>query len=603
MSVSQKNIRNFCIIAHIDHGKSTLSDRILELTGTVEKRKMKEQLLDQMDLERERGITIKLQPVKMNYEQAGEKYVLNLIDTPGHVDFGYEVSRSLAAVEGAVLLVDATKGVQAQTLSNLYLAIEQGLEIIPVLNKIDLPNANLEKTTKEIIHILGCKEEDIIHASGKTGEGVDKVLAAVIENVPSPVGDINKPLRALIFDSKYDTYKGVLADVRVIDGEVKREDKLLMMITDKESIAIEVGSFRPMLTIEDSLTAGDIGYIATGFKGVEHCRVGDTITLANTRNLKDKIEPLAGYKEVRPMVYASFYPLEGEDYTMMRDSLDKLKLNDASFVFEPESNPALGRGFRCGFLGMLHLEIIQARLEREFNLSPTITTPSVVYNIKLKDKDGIKKVYSPIDMPDPAMIESILEPYVKLDIVTPATYLGAVMELLNNVRSEYMNTEYIDAERVLLQYDAPLTDVIINFHDDLKSVSSGFASMSYEVDNYRASDLIKMDILVADEKVEAFSRIVPRKNAFRDGKLAVKKLKESIPRQNFAIAIQTTIGGKVIARETISAFRKDVIAKLYGGDVTRKNKLLDKQKKGKKKMKNIGKVSIPPEAFLAVLKK
>ncbi|KKP81395.1 MAG: Elongation factor 4 [Candidatus Moranbacteria bacterium GW2011_GWF1_35_5] len=603
MSVSQKNIRNFCIIAHIDHGKSTLSDRILELTGTVEKRKMKEQLLDQMDLERERGITIKLQPVKMNYEQAGEKYVLNLIDTPGHVDFGYEVSRSLAAVEGAVLLVDATKGVQAQTLSNLYLAIEQGLEIIPVLNKIDLPNANLEKTTKEIIHILGCKEEDIIHASGKTGEGVDKVLAAVIENVPSPVGDINKPLRALIFDSKYDTYKGVLADVRVIDGEVKREDKLLMMITDKESIAIEVGSFRPMLTIEDSLTAGDIGYIATGFKGVEHCRVGDTITLANTRNLKDKIEPLAGYKEVRPMVYASFYPLEGEDYTMMRDSLDKLKLNDASFVFEPESNPALGRGFRCGFLGMLHLEIIQARLEREFNLSPTITTPSVVYNIKLKDKYGIKKVYSPIDMPDPAMIESILEPYVKLDIVTPATYLGAVMELLNNVRSEYMNTEYIDAERVLLQYDAPLTDVIINFHDDLKSVSSGFASMSYEVDNYRASDLIKMDILVADEKVEAFSRIVPRKNAFRDGKLAVKKLKESIPRQNFAIAIQATIGGKVIARETISAFRKDVIAKLYGGDVTRKNKLLDKQKKGKKKMKNIGKVSIPPEAFLAVLKK
>ncbi|EKE21001.1 MAG: hypothetical protein ACD_7C00386G0002, partial [uncultured bacterium] len=514
MSVAQKNIRNFCIIAHIDHGKSTLSDRILELTGTVEKRKMKEQLLDQMDLERERGITIKLQPVKMNYkytppsnsplmEEGGREinYVLNLIDTPGHVDFGYEVSRSLAAVEGAVLLVDATKGVQAQTLSNLYLAIEQGLEIIPVLNKIDLPNANLEKTTKEIIHILGCKEEDIIHASGKTGEGVDKVLAAVIENVPSPVGDIDKPLRALIFDSKYDTYKGVLADVRIIDGEVKREDKLLMMVTDKESIAIEVGSFRPMLTVEDSLTAGDIGYIATGFKSVEHCKVGDTVTLASTRGGKEKIEPLAGYKEVRPMVYASFYPLEGEDYTMMRDSLDKLKLNDASFVFEPESNPALGRGFRCGFLGMLHLEIIQARLEREFNLSPTVTTPSVVYHIKLKDRDEIKRIYSPIDMPDPAIIESIMEPYVKLDIVTPSIYLGAVMELLNNVRSEYRNTEYIDAERVLLQYDAPLTDVIINFHDDLKSVSSGFASMSYEMDDYRVSDLVKMDILVADEKV------------------------------------------------------------------------------------------------------
>ncbi|MGW8184686.1 MAG: translation elongation factor 4 [Candidatus Moraniibacteriota bacterium] len=598
-----KNIRNFCIIAHIDHGKSTLSDRILELTGTVEKRKMKEQLLDQMDLERERGITIKLQPVKMNYSQDGQQYVLNLIDTPGHVDFGYEVSRSLAAVEGAVLLVDATKGVQAQTLSNLYLAIEQGLEIIPVLNKIDLPNANLEKTTKEIIHILGCKEEDIIHASGKTGVGVDKVLSAIVEKIPAPVGDIDKPLRALIFDSKYDTYKGVLADVRIIDGEVKREDKLLMMITDKESIAIEVGSFRPALTVENSLTAGDIGYIATGFKSVEHCKVGDTITLASTRGGKEKVEPLEGYKEVRPMVYASFYPLEGEDYTIMRDSLDKLKLNDAAFVFEPESNPALGRGFRCGFLGMLHLEIIQARLEREFNLSPTITTPSVVYNIKLKDRDEVKKVYSPIDMPDPAIIEAIMEPYVKLDIVTPAPYLGAVMELLNNIRSEYRNTEYIDAERVLLQYDAPLTDVIISFHDDLKSVSSGFASMSYEVDDYRASDLIKMDILVAEEKVEAFSRIVPKKNAFKDGKAAVKKLKESIPRQNFAIAIQATIGGKVIARETISAFRKDVIAKLYGGDVTRKNKLLDKQKKGKKKMKNIGKVSIPPEAFLAVLKK
>ncbi|HBI16604.1 MAG: Elongation factor 4 [Candidatus Moranbacteria bacterium GW2011_GWF2_34_56] len=598
-----KNIRNFCIIAHIDHGKSTLSDRILEITGTVEKRKMKEQLLDQMDLERERGITIKLQPVKMNYEQGGEKYILNLIDTPGHVDFGYEVSRSLAAVEGAVLLVDATKGVQAQTLSNLYLAIEQGLEIIPVLNKIDLPNANIEKTTKEIIHILGCSEEDILHASGKTGQGVDKVLEAVVKKVPAPVGDIDKPLRALIFDSKYDTYKGVLADVRIIDGRVRREDKLLMMVTDKESIAIEVGSFRPMLTVEEFLTAGDIGYIATGFKSVEHCKVGDTITLASTREGKEKVEPLAGYKDVRPMVYASFYPLEGEDYTIMRDSLDKLKLNDAAFVFEPESNPALGRGFRCGFLGMLHLEIIQARLEREFNLSPTVTTPSVVYNIKLKDREEIKLVYSPIDMPDPATIDSIMEPYVKLDIVTPSVYLGAVMELLNNVRSEYRNTEYIDAERVLLQYDAPLTDVIINFHDDLKSVSSGFASMSYEMADYRASDLVKMDILVADEKVEAFSRIVPKKNAFKDGKAAVKKLKESIPRQNFAIAIQAAIGGKVIARETVSAYRKDVIAKLYGGDVTRKNKLLDKQKKGKKKMKNIGKVSIPPEAFLAVLKK
>lgn len=597
-----ENIRNFCIIAHIDHGKSTLADRILEITGTVEKRKMKEQLLDQMDLERERGITIKLQPVKIIYSQDGGEYELNLIDTPGHVDFGYEVSRSLAAVEGAILLVDATKGVQAQTLSNLYLAIEQGLEIIPVLNKIDLPNANPEKTKKEIIHILGCKEEEIISASGKTGEGVDKILRAIVEKIPAPLGDEEKPLRALIFDSKYDTYKGVLADVRIVDGKVKREDRLLMMATDKDSIAIEVGSFRPQLTTEEFLSAGDIGYIATGFKSVEHCRVGDTITMANLKE-EEKVKPLSGYKEVRPMVYASFYPLEGEDYTLMRDSLEKLKLNDAAFVFEPESNPALGRGFRCGFLGMLHLEIIQARLEREFNLSPTITTPSVVYMVRMKNTDEVRKIYSPIDMPDPATIEEMLEPYVKLDIVTPSVYMGAVMELLNNIRSEYQNTEYIDAERVLLQYNAPLTDVIINFHDDLKSVSSGFASMSYEVDGYKKSDLVKMDILVANEKVEAFSRIVPKESSFKEGKSAVKKLKDSIPRQNFAIAIQAAIGGKVIARETISAFRKDVIAKLYGGDVTRKNKLLDKQKKGKKKMKNIGKVSIPPEAFLAVLKK
>lgn len=597
-----KNIRNFCIIAHIDHGKSTLSDRILEITGTVEKRRMKEQLLDQMDLERERGITIKLQPVKIKYSQDGENYELNLIDTPGHVDFGYEVSRSLAAVEGAVLLVDATKGVQAQTLSNLYLAIEQGLEIIPVLNKIDLPNANPEKTKKEIVHILGCSEDDIISASGKTGEGVNKILAAIIKKVPAPIGDEDKPLRALIFDSKYDTYKGVLADVRIIDGKVKREDRLLMMATNKDSIAIEVGSFRPELVTEEFLSAGDIGYIATGFKSVEHCRVGDTITLAHNKD-GEKAQPLEGYKEVRPMVYASFYPLEGEDYTLMRDSLDKLKLNDAAFVFEPESNPALGRGFRCGFLGMLHLEIIQARLEREFNLSPTITTPSVVYMVKIKNTAEIKKVYSPIDLPDPAVIEEMMEPYVKLDIVTPSVYLGATMELLNNIRSEYKNTEYIDAERVLLQYEAPLTDVIINFHDDLKSVSSGFASMSYEIIGYRTSDLVKMDIIVADERVEAFSRIVPKKSAFKEGKAAVKKLKESIPRQNFAISIQAAISGKIIARETVSAFRKDVIAKLYGGDVTRKNKLLDKQKKGKKKMKNIGKVAIPPEAFLAVLKK
>jgi len=605
------NIRNFCIIAHIDHGKSTLSDRILELTNTVEKRNMKEQLLDQMDLERERGITIKLQPVKIKYNFDGKEYELNLIDTPGHVDFGYEVSRSLAAVEGAVLLVDSTKGVQAQTLSNLYLAIEQGLEIIPVMNKIDLPNSDIEKTKKEIIHILGCKEEEILSASGKTGEGVDKVLESIVKKIPAPQGDLRKPLRAMIFDSKYDTYKGVLADVRIVDGEVKKEDKLFMIATKKGSVAIEVGTFMPALRAEENLQAGDIGYVATGFKSVEDCRVGDTITLEgvdiveNVENVKNEnaINPLPGYKEVRPMVYASFYPLEGDDYNFMRDALGKLKLNDAAFVFDPESNPALGRGFRCGFLGMLHLEIIQARLEREFNLSPTITTPSVVYNVKIKNTQEIVKVYSPIDMPDPSTVDEISEPYVSLDIVTPSEYMGSVMELLNNTRSEYRTTEYIDAERVLLGYDAPLTDVIINFHDDLKSASSGFASMNYEIIGYRASDLVKMDILVADEVVEAFSRIVPKESAFREGKAAVKKLKESIPRQNFSIAIQAAIGGKIIARETISAFRKDVTAKLYGGDITRKNKLRDKQKKGKRKMKNIGNVSIPSEAFLAVLKK
>jgi len=595
-----KNIRNFCIIAHIDHGKSTLADRILELTGTVEKRKMKEQLLDQMDLERERGITIKLQPVRMKYKG----YVLNLIDTPGHVDFGYEVSRSLAAVEGAILLVDATKGVQAQTLSNLYQAIEQGLEIIPVVNKIDLPNADVEKTKKEIIHILGCREEEIFLASGKTGAGVDKILEAVIEKIPAPVGNLHRPLRALIFDSKYDIYKGALAYVRIVDGEVKRDDRILMMATGKESVVVETGSFRPELKTEEKLSAGDIGYIATGLKNVEYCRVGDTITQITSDNSQIiKVQPLPGYKEVKPMVYASFYPIEGEDYNFMRDALDKLKLNDAAFVFEPESNPALGRGFRCGFLGMLHLEIIQARLEREFELTPTITTPSVVYRVKLKEKNREAEIYAPVDMPDPSSVEEIKEPYVKLDIITPAVYLGAVMELMQKTRAEYQNTEYIDQERVLLSYEAPLTDIIVNFHDDLKSVSSGFASMNYNFAGYRSSELVKLDILVAKEKVDAFSRIIPKQRAFQEGKSMVEKLKEAIPRQNFAIALQAAIGGKVIARETIHPFRKDVTAKLYGGDVTRKRKLLEKQKKGKKKMKNIGRVAIPAKAFLDVLKK
>lgn len=598
--MKQENIRNFAIIAHIDHGKSTLSDRLLELTHTVERRNMKAQLLDQMDLERERGITIKLQPVRMNYELNGEKYILNLIDTPGHVDFGYEVSRSLAAVEGAVLLVDATKGVQAQTLSNLYLAIEQGLEIIPVVNKVDLPNADVPKVKKEIIHVLGCKESDIFEVSGKTGLGVDKLLEEIIKTIPHPKGVAEKSLRALIFDSKYDTYKGVVAYIRVLDGSVRRDEVVTMMAGMADSAVVEVGHFKPDMQKVENLTAGDIGYLATGFKSVEFCRVGDTIALAKSR--KD-IESLPGYKKVTPMVYASFYPLEGDEYNFMRDALDKLKLNDAAFEFEPESSQALGRGFRCGFLGMLHLEIIQSRLEREFNISPTITTPSVVYEIETKGKSERIKIYSATEMPDASVVDKIYEPYAKLDIISPAVYLGSIMEVMRNTRAQYLNTEYIDSERIVLTFDCPLTDVITNLHDDLKSASSGYASMNYEIKDYRANDLVKMDILVAGEKFDAFSRIVPREKATSEGKNIVEKLKDSIPKQNFLIALQAAIGGKVIARESIQAFRKDVTSGLYGGDITRKRKLLEKQKKGKKKMKSIGKVSIPSDAFLAVLKK
>ena len=601
----QENIRNFCIIAHIDHGKSTLADRLIDLTHTVEKRKMKDQMLDQMDLERERGITIKLQPVKMFYRYQETDYELNLIDTPGHVDFHYEVSRSLAAVEGAILLVDATKGVQAQTLANLYLAIEQGLEIIPVINKIDLPNAQVEKTRKEIIHVLGCTEDDILLASGKTGLGVQAVLERVIERTPAPGGDEQAPLRALIFDSVYNTYKGVVAYVKVVDGTVKRDDVLHMLGTEKEGVTVEVGLFHPNLVATDILRAGDIGYIATGLKAVADCRVGDTVTWKKKERDQTVVERLPGYKEIRPAVYASMYPVDGDDYTLMRDALDKLKLNDAAFTFEPESNQALGRGFRCGFLGLLHLEIIQARLEREFGLVPTITTPSVVYEMKLRGEEKNIALYSPVDLPDPASIEVMYEPYVSLSIVVPSEYLGGVMQLCQSIRADYKNTEYLDEERVLLSFEAPLMDVIVNFHDDLKSASSGYASMNYELIGYRESDVIKLDILVANEPVDAFARMVPRRDAHSEGKRVVEKLKEVLPRQNFAVALQAAIGGKVIARETIAAYRKDVTGYMYGGDFSRKKKLLEKQKKGKKKAKEMGqgRVSIPSSAFLAVLKK
>ncbi len=822
-----KNIRNFCIIAHIDHGKSTLADRLLEMTGTVEKRKMKEQLLDTMDLERERGITIKMTPIRMQYtrhfdrgltqtkmrtladkmsrineDEGGllykeltyairgsifnvfntlgsghkesfygnalekeflnnsikyerektvnifygddkvgtyrpdfiienkiilelkalpfigsshkkqiwhylngsdyrlamlvnfggsklqiervvydsarnnqniisenprtnprqsAKFTLNLIDTPGHVDFGYEVSRSLAAVEGAVLLVDATKGVQAQTLANLYQAIENNLEIIPVVNKIDLPNANVEKTKNEIVSILGCKKEEIILASGKTGAGVKNILEAIVEKVPPPTGEAEKPLRALVFDSKYDSYKGVLAFVRIVDGEVSGGDELLFMINGVKAEALEVGKFKPELSKEKKLSTGQIGYIATGLKSVEECRVGDTITssriyaestrIVADRNSKSEIlnskpclpagrqiqkfnsetqttknklqktkeeentlqatsyklqaslEPLPGYKEVSPMVYASFYPTEGEDYNQMRDALDKLKLNDASLVFEGESSLALGRGFRLGFLGLLHLEIIQERLKREFGFNPTITTPSVVYEVKIKGKKDKVKIYSASDLPDASNVEAIGEPRTKLEILTPNEYLGSVMKLVNETtRSRYISTEYIDKDRVSLKFNSPLSEIIVNFHDALKSVSKGFASMNYELVGYEVYDLVRLDVYVAEERIDAFSQIVPKEKTFFEGRKIVKKLKEVIPRQNFSIKLQATIGAKVIARETISAFRKDVTGHLYGGDITRKRKLLEKQKKGKKRMGVSGKAHIPQEVFLKILK-
>ncbi len=600
-----KNIRNFCIIAHIDHGKSTLSDRLLEVTDTIEKRDMKEQLLDTMDLERERGITIKLQPVQMQYEYRNINYTLNLIDTPGHVDFAYEVSRSLAAVEGAILLVDATQGVQAQTLTNLYFALEQDLEIIPVLNKIDLPNADVEKVKKEIVHILGCDDDDILSVSGKTGEGVKNMLETIIDKVPAPSGLENGDMRALIFDSVYDSYKGVLAYVRVVDGKIDKRDSIHMLMTKGQSSVVELGHLKPKYESCDELFTGDIGYIATGFKTVLECKVGDTITLKQNPKTEDyhKIKPLPGYQEVKPVMYASFYPLDGSDYNLMRDALEKLKLNDGAFRFEPESNKALGRGFRCGFLGLLHLEIIQARLEREFDMKPTITTPSVVYKIRKRNTQEVIEIFSPIELPDPSELESIEEPYVRLEIMAPGEYFGSIMELIGNTRAEYKSTEYIDESRVQLTFEAPLMDVIVDFHDQLKSVSSGYASMNYETIGYRASDLVKLDILVAGDVIEAFARIVPKDNAQREGKLIVDKLKEVLPRQNFAIALQAAIGSNIIARATISAYRKDVTAGLYGGDITRKRKLLEKQKRGKKRMTQSGSVDIPSEAFLKVLRK
>jgi len=599
------HLRNFCIIAHIDHGKSTLADRFLEFTGTVSKRDMKNQLLDSMDLERERGITIKLTPVRMKYMLDGEEYVLNLIDTPGHVDFNYEVSRSLAAVEGAVLLVDATQGVQAQTIGNLYLAIEQNLQIIPIINKVDSPAANIEKTTAEIIHLLGCDPSEIILASGKTGQGVEDILKAIVKKVPPPIDLSSQSPRALIFDSSYNEFKGVVASVRIADGELKKGDRIYLMGTQTPAEVLELGYYTPKFQPAPVLKNGEIGYIVTGLKEVRDCRVGDTITTLNSEKTGVAKESLPGYKEVKPMVYAGIFPDEGDGYEQLRDAIDRLKLSDSALIYEPEHSQALGFGFRCGFLGMLHLDIFQERLRREFNLDIVITVPSVAY--KIEKTNGTKlTIHSPQEMPEPNHILSIMEPWMTLDIITPKDYVGNVMSLISERRGRYLNTEYLSTgsdQRALLHYQIPLAALITDFYDKLKTVTSGYASMNYELIDYEKTDVVKIDILVAEEQVEALSTLVWREEAYHIGNKICESLKDSLPRQQFELKIQAAIGGKVIASERLGALRKDVIAKLYGGDVTRKMKLLEKQKKGKKRMMAHSKVDIPPEAYLAVLKR
>ncbi len=593
----QSHIRNFCIIAHIDHGKSTLSDRLLEMTGTVDKRHMKAQILDSMELEREKGITIKLAPARMTWKD----HVLNLIDTPGHVDFNYEVSRSLAAVEGAVLLVDATQGIQAQTIGNLYLALEEELEIIPVLNKIDLPAADVPRRTEELMQLLGCKPEEILSVSGKTGEGVHALLQAIVERIPPPSGQASAPTRALIFDSFYDDYRGVMAYVRVVDGSVKKGQRVRMLATGKELEILEVGAVAPGgLKAASELACGQIGYVVTGLKDISGCRVGDTIAGME----KQEIAALPGYKEVRPMVYAGIFPEEGDAFQRLRDAIERLKLNDSALVYESEHSPALGYGFRVGLLGMLHLEILKERLEREFDLDLVVTVPSVAYRLTYRNGD-VKTIKSPLELPDPSHIEQVEEPWVKIDVVCPSEYIGAVMQLTQERRGVYKNTEYLLGDRAILHYEIPLSMIIVDFYDKLKGITAGYASLNYELLDYRPADVVRMDILVAEEPVDAFATLVYREEAERAGRRVLHVLKESIPRENFVIKLQAGVGGKVVASERISALRKDVTAKLYGGDVTRKRKLLDKQKKGKARMAELGrgKVSIPTDAYLKVLKR
>ena len=599
MENKQELIRNFSIIAHIDHGKSTLADRIIEMTGTVEKRDMEEQLLDNMDIERERGITIKSQAVKMNYTaKDGKTYTFNLIDTPGHVDFNYEVSRSLAACEGAILVVDSTQGVEAQTLANVYLALEDDLEILPVINKVDLPNARPEEVKKEIEDIIGIPAEDSPCISAKTGLNVDQVLEKIVTDVPAPRGDRNGKLQALIFDSFYDNYKGALSFVRIKNGRVKTNDEILFMATGKSFTVTELGYFGAGTYIPcDSLEAGEVGYIAASVKTISDLHVGDTITLKNNPSE----EPLPGYKKANSMVYCGLYPVDGSEYEALKEALEKLKLNDAALNYEPETSVALGFGFRCGFLGLLHLEIIMERIEREFDLGLITTAPSVIYKV-YKTSGEVLEIYNPVDLPAQTEIKYIEEPFMKVEIMIPKEYVGNVMEACQNRRGEYVNMHYLDESRVTLVYDMPLNEIIYDFFDSIKSKTKGYASVDYEFKEYRKGDLVRLDIHINNEAVDALSFIVHKDSSYERGRKMAEKLKTVIPRQLFEIPIQAVVGGKIIARETISAMRKDVLAKCYGGDITRKKKLLEKQKKGKKKMRQIGNVDVPQEAFLSVLK-
>ncbi len=594
-----KKIRNFCIIAHIDHGKSTLADRLLDHTGSVTAREKQDQLLDNMDLERERGITIKSHAIQMDYVFEGEEYVLNLIDTPGHVDFSYEVSRSIAACEGALLIVDAAQSIQAQTISNLYLALENDLEIIPVLNKVDLPSANPEEVTDDIVDLLGCEPEDVIHASGKTGFGVDNILKAIIEKVPAPQGDPEAPLRALIFDSVYNSYRGVETYFRVLDGEIKKGQKIKFMATDNEYFADEVGTLKLEQVPRKSIKTGDVGYLITGIKTASEIKVGDTVT--------DAKEPtttiIDGFEDVKPMVFAGIYPVDTEEYEELRNSMEKLQLNDASLVFAPESSAALGFGFRCGFLGMLHLEIIQERLEREFNMTVITTVPNVSYHAYTnKEPDEIILVNNPSDLPEPSKLNRVEEPFIKASIITKSDFVGPVMSLCIEKRGQIVNQTYLTPERVELIFEMPLAEIVFDFYDRLKTVSKGYASFDYHPIGLKESKLVKVDVLLNGQSVDALSALLHADNAYTIGKKMCEKLRQLIPRQQFDIPIQAAIGAKIISRETVKALRKDVTAKCYGGDISRKRKLLEKQKKGKKRMRQVGNVEIPQQAFMAVLK-